>query len=95
MRISDHARERMKERCGFRGKTQDKMARKAYEQGITHSQTKGNLNKWITSLFFSHQKANNIRLYGDHAYIFRDDTLITVFPIPVSLRKNKDKMIRK
>ena len=43
MTISNHARQRMKERCGFNRKTQDRMARKAFDEGVTHKQTKGRL----------------------------------------------------
>lgn len=93
--ITDHARKRMKERCGFKKGTQDKMAEKAFVMGIQHSQTKGRLNKWITSLYFNNKRANNIRIYGDYAYIFCNNSLITVFAIPIDLRKDKDKMIKK
>lgn len=51
MNISNHARQRMKERCGFNRKAQDRMAMKALNDGITHKQTKGRLHKWVTSLF--------------------------------------------
>lgn len=49
MTISNHARQRMKERCGFNRKSQDRMARKAFDEGVTHKQTKGRLNKWVTA----------------------------------------------
>lgn len=70
------------------------MAEKAFNEGITHSQTKGRLNKWITSLYFRNHAANNIRIYGDNAYIFCGETLVTVIPVPASLKRNMDKMIR-
>lgn len=93
MRITKHASKRMKERCGFNKKTQDRIAQRAFEFGIKHSETKGNLNKWVTSLFFSNVKANNIRLFGDNAYIFAGETLVTVIPIPASLKKNMKQMV--
>lgn len=83
-----HAHKRMKERCGFTKKSQERMAKKAFEQGITHSQTKGNLNKWVTSLYFKNQNANNIRIYGDNAYIFCGEILVTVIPVPPNLKKS-------
>lgn len=95
MNISQHAHKRMKERCGFNKKSQERMARKAFDEGITHKQTKGRLNKWITSLFFKNCNANNIRIYGDMAYIFAEETLVTVIPVPVSLRKDLDKMVER
>lgn len=72
MNVSSHAKQRLNERCGFNKKAQRRMAEKAFDEGITHKQTKGRLNKWITSLYFRNKSANNIRLYGDKAYIFAD-----------------------
>lgn len=94
MNISNHARQRMKERCGFNKKAQGRMAEKAFNDGITHKQTKGRLNKWVTSLFFKNCNANNIRLYGGFVYIFADDTLITVMGIPSNIKKNMEDMIK-
>lgn len=84
----------MKERCGFNRKAQERMAEKAFNEGITHKQTKGRMHKWVTSLFFKNCNANNIRLFGGFVYIFADDTLITVIPIPIDLRKDFRKMIK-
>lgn len=85
----------MKERCGFNRKAQDRMAEKAFNEEITHKQTKGGLHKWVTSLFFKNCNANNIRLYGDNAFIFCGETLVTVIPIPSNLKKDFREMIRK
>lgn len=71
------------------------MAEKAFYEGITHKQTKGRLHKWVTSLFFKNCNANNIRLYGDNAYIFRGETLVTVIPIPGNLKKDFERMVEK
>lgn len=95
MNISNHARQRMKERCGFNKKAQGRMAEKAFNNGITHKQTKGRLHKWVTSLFFKNCNANNIRVYGGYAFIFAGETLVTVIPVPVNIRKNMNKMIKK
>ena len=70
------------------------MAQKALTEGITHSQTKGRLNKWLTHLYFQNKRANNIRLYGDKAYIFCDETLVTVLQIPSHLMKSLKSMIK-
>lgn len=84
----------MKERCGFNRKAQDRMAQKAFNEGITHKQTKGRLHKWVTSLFFKNFNANNIRLFGDFAFIFCGETLVTVIPIPNNIKKNMEDMIK-
>lgn len=71
------------------------MSKKIFEEGIPHAKTKGMLNKWITSLYFKNPKSNNIRIYGDKAYIFCDDRLVTVIPVPNDLKKDIKKMIKK
>ena len=94
MRLSNHAKMRMKQRCGLNSKSCERMTKKAFEEGVHHNQTKGLLNKWVTSLYFKNQKANNIRLYGDKAYIFCDDVLVTVIQIPSDLTKDMKSMIK-
>lgn len=85
--VSKHAEKRLKERCGLNKRSVKRMADKAFTDGIRHSDTRGRLNKWVTSLYFYNQTANNIRLYGDKAYIFAGSTLVTVFQIPPGLLK--------
>lgn len=95
MIVTNHANERLKERCGLKKKTKEHMVEKAFTKGYSHSQTKGRLNKWVTSLYFKNRNANNIRLYGDKAYIFCGEVLVTVIQIPASLMKDFKKMIIK
>lgn len=95
MEVSKHAEERLKERCGFNKKACKRIAQKAYDDGITHAQTKGVLNKWVTSLYFRNERANNIKLYGDKAYIFCGEVLVTVIQIPANLMKNLKAMTKK
>ena len=94
MEISRHARKRIKERVGVGSSNVEKIAKKALEQGISHNQTKGRLNKWITEQYFYNKRANNIKIYGEKAYIFRFEKLITVIPVPCVLTKNLKKMIK-
>ena len=95
MKVTRHAKDRLKERNGLNKKSIERIAKRALEEGIPHSRTKGQLNKWITARYFSNQSANNIRLYGDKAYIFNNEILITVLQIPARLMKDLDKMIIK
>ena len=92
--VTKHAEKRLEQRSGLSKKSIQRMAEKAYEEGIAHKDTKGNLNKWVTSLYFNNQKANNIRLYGDKAFIFTGSTLITVLQIPSSLTKDMKKLVK-
>ncbi|MBR0542378.1 MAG: hypothetical protein IJK26_09315 [Clostridia bacterium] len=94
MILTNNAKKRMKEKCNANKKSLERIAKNAFEKGYTHSQTKGSLNKWITRLWHINPAANNIRIYGDKAYIFCDNRLITVIQIPANLTKNMKSMIK-
>ena len=84
--VSRHAYERLHERCGLSRKAATRMAEKAFYIEMKHSDTKGQINRWITSLYFNNKNANNIRLYGNFAYIFCNKILVTVLEIPNNLK---------
>lgn len=86
--VTKHAEKRMRERVGLNKKAIQRAAETAYEKGIKHCETTGNLNKWVTSLYFNNRTANNIRLYGDKAWIFAGKNLVTILQIPASLKKS-------
>lgn len=86
-RLTDHARDRLKERCGWRGKAAQRMADKALQCGMRHAAAEGKLKRWIDRLFLAERKASNVRLYGSHAFLFCGETLITVLHIPREMLK--------
>lgn len=86
--ITTHAFQRSKERMNWPKKVLEKMAEKAFEKGIKHSDTKGRLNKYIAGLSFKYKQGNNIRIYGQDVFLFHSNTLITVFRVPNNLLKN-------
>lgn len=102
MNVTRHATKRTKDRVGISKKIADKNASKAFQYGLKHSETKGNLNKYITKLYFSaNNRANNIRVYHEHVYIFAGTTLITILELPNNLKslanklqKEKDKKVK-
>ena len=87
MIVTKHAKQRMKQRCGLKEKSSDRIAKIAYEKGLRHSDLTGNLKKWVDKQYFYNRRANQIRLYGDKAYIFHNQNLITVIQIPHNLVK--------
>ena len=94
MKITNHARDRSKERNGWSDKVTERMIPKVLEKGIRHNQTKGNLHKWMSGRYNNYKrKGADIRLYGDKAYIFVNESLITILQIPQDLCKNMKKMI--
>lgn len=93
MHVTRHAQKRIRERNGANKKAVYRIAEKALKEGIPHSRTKGRLNKWITGIYFQNKKVNNIRIYGDKAYLFSDEFLITVLQIPAYITKDLKEMI--
>jgi hypothetical protein len=85
--ITAHAFERGKERLGLSEKPFQKMAMKAFISGIMHSETVGELKKFISDLYNVQKNANCIRIYGEVIYLFADNTLITVLHLPNELKK--------
>lgn len=51
--ISKHAEERLKERCGLNKKACKRIVQKAFDEGITHSQTKG---RWLQACILKTRK---------------------------------------
>ena len=84
--ITDHARERAKERLGWNHSALDRMAERALNEGVAHTHTRGRLNRYLGKLYMERKKANNTRLYGEHVFIFSNEVLITVFPLPREMR---------
>ena len=87
MNMSNHATDRMSERCGLNKKSSERLSKLALENGISHNDTVGSLNRYLTKLFFYNKTANNIRIYGEDVYIFCDDILITVIPLDNKYKK--------
>lgn len=82
MKLTRHSIERGEERLNLSVQAFARTAKTALTLGITHSQTRGKLNRYINTLYLREQSANNIRIYGEHIYLFTGETLITVFNLP-------------
>lgn len=85
--ITEHAYKRAKERLSLNKKAFERLALKAYETGIKHSDTKGKLNKYLTSLYMTYKSANNIRVYGENVFLFCSHALVTIYQLTYALRK--------
>lgn len=95
MKTTKHSKKRIKERLGLSKNLTDKLAKKALEEGITHKETTGRLNKYIAGLYFYNKKANNIRIYNQKVYIFYNQKLITVHDLPTNLKKIEQDILKK
>lgn len=93
IKITSHAKSRTKTRLGLTKRRAKQNADKAWRLGLKHNECKGDLTKYINSLFFkSNRHANNIRVYKRNVYIFAHNNLITVFPLPENLYEISDKL---
>lgn len=90
--VTNHAKQRTKDRLGVSKKMADKMANKALEHGITHSMAKGNLKGYLDKLYLKHKTANNLRVYNRKVYLFDRGILITIINLPNNLIKIADKI---
>lgn len=72
---------------GWKSQSLEKMASKAYNEGLKQSNTKGRLSKYITKLFFESQVANQVRIYCETIFLFKGNILITLYQIPNNLKK--------
>lgn len=87
LHITKHAYDRAKERMSWKKRTLDRMAEKALTNGVKHKDTKGRLNKHISEIWRKYKNANNVRIYGQDFFLFRNNTLITVYRVPNDLIK--------
>lgn len=85
--ITSHAYERAKERLGWDAGALEKMAKRSFSDGIKHSDTKGKLNRWLTKLWFNYKTCNNVRIYGQNIFFFRNNILITLYQVPNEFKK--------
>lgn len=86
--ITNHAYERAKERLSWNARTLDRMAERAFLEGVMHKDTKGSLNKYVAKLWFKYKHTNNVRIHGENIYFFSNNTLITLYQLPNELRKH-------
>ena len=82
MHITKHGTRRLKERLGAGKKTCHVVAKHALERGIRHSETTGTLRAFMDYIYLIKQTANNQRIYAEKIFVFHNETLITVIPLP-------------
>ncbi len=87
--VTDHARQRAKERAGLPAKSVERIARKALLNGIHDSRLKGEVSDWVNNKLMNYPDNRMFYLYGDKAWVFVCDkgahVLITLLQIPAEL----------
>lgn len=91
MKTTKHGEKRIRERVGVNKKTAEKLAEKAFAEGIRHQDTTGRLRKYLDKLLIN-GNANQINIYNRKVWLFKGDVLITTWGLPTHFHKIEDKM---
>ena len=94
IQLTQHSMEKTKERLGLSKKLTEKNAQKAFEYGLSHAECKAGLRRYVDKRFFINANTNNVRIYHRYVYIFCDQKLVTVFPLPHKFCDLADKLQR-
>ena len=84
--ITNHAKKRIKQRCGIKKKALPDHIHKVFTQGFKHCDAKGRARRYLDGIFLKYGKANNMRVYGNFIYLTNNNTLITLVPLPRNMR---------
>lgn len=88
MTVSKHAEKRMRQRLGVNKSSVARIASKALELGITHSDTSGKLHRFLDRKALADNRKFKWRIYAEHLWCFSsNDILVTVLPLDNNLKK--------
>jgi len=90
--VTEHGKFRVRKRVGIKKSVVNKLVSNAFNNGICHSNAIGSLKKYFYRLYKSNTSANNIRMFNHYVWIFSNDILITVFPLPNKFKNVCDKL---
>lgn len=90
--VTAHASKRLRERVGVRKRSIQNISDRALSKGLSHKDLSGKLRRYVDGLFLRSRTANNIKVYSEKIYIFRDNTLITVISLPSEFKKLANKL---
>lgn len=90
--VTIHAGKRIRERIGVNKKSIQTVSDRALRKGLSHEELTGKLKRYIDKLYFRSQTANNIKVYAEKVYIFKENTLITVVSLPTGLKRIANKL---
>lgn len=94
MKRTKHGSKRVRQRIGVNKKAVDKVSAQAFEKGIPHKDIKGSLRRYLDRLLINGD-ANLIKVYSRQVWLFKDDLLITTWPLPSKYHKTEDKLKEK
>lgn len=93
--VTKHATRRTRKRLGIPKSAVGANAERALKFGVHRTQTKTSLRRYLDGVYKTYPPVNNIRVYNRHVYIFDNDILITVFPLPNKYHAVADSLEKK
>lgn len=90
--ITDHARKRVKERCGIKKSSADRFAKLAFDRGNERKAYTGALRKWLDKLY-TPDMGGEVYVYSNKAFVFAEvqnenkAILVTAIPVPSALSR--------
>lgn len=95
MRVTKTGAKRTNEKIGIPKKSIERQFQLALDRGYRHGQTKGQLNKWVTSVSLAKKYPTSCIVYNNHLFVTNNyETLITVLKVPTNLSKNINSYIK-
>ena len=101
--VTKHAKERMEERCGAKNpivrellkshSNCEKIAKVAFREGLTPGDCNPEVQK-RASLLFQKPKGAILKIFGEDAYFFSKNILITVVSLPDLYNDSIGKLLR-
>jgi len=85
----------LKQRCGLPKKALERNVRKALESGISHNDCTGDLRRYLDWTYRVRKNADNIKLYGNHMYLFKHEKLVTVIQLPNNFKGQLKKLVKR
>ena len=86
IRLTNHGAKRLRERLGIPKRACQRAAQKAYDEGITFKNTAGEAHRFFDKIYHKNDSVNNTKVYGQFAYLFSNNVLITVLNIPKDIK---------
>lgn len=90
--VTKHSAKRIRQRLGLNKKSVEKQAQKALDYGVSHKEATGKLCQYMNGVFLTNYRPTNMRVYNRTLYLFREDKLITVLPLPNRYWAQADKL---
>ena len=87
LNITRHAYIKARIRFNWSKSTLDKMALRALKDGIHHSDSVGTLKSYLHKIYRKQMSCNNIRIYGENVYLFRNNKLVTLYRVENEMTK--------